>query len=205
MRLQFVARLSLVILSSLFLSAAALARPPFGGPPGHPGPEGLVEEHAERLGLDEETRAAIRTIVDESHARAAELHEDHRQARRALRDLLSQDSPDEAAVMQQAERIGAIETEMAKHRLRTMLRIHALLTPEQRKEMMEIRRERHGGPEMALEECEGDLGTLCPEADSRFDQMGCLHEQVDRVSEGCAAALEKLRHERGPRRGPFGH
>jgi len=204
MRIQFVARLSLAILSSLFLSAAALARPPFGGPPGHHGPEGLVEEHAERLGLDDETRAAIRAIVDESHERAAELHEDHRQARRALRDLLSQDSPDEAAVMQQAERLGAIETEMTKHRLKTMLRIHALLTPEQRKEMMAIRRESHGGPEMVLEECEEELGTLCPDADSPFDQMGCLHEHADRVSEGCGSALETLRHKRGFRRGPFG-
>ena len=99
MRIQFVARLSLAVVSSLFISAAALARPPFGGPPG---PEGLIEEHADRLGLDDEARAAIQAIVDASHERAAELHEDHREARRSLRDLLSEASPDEASVMQQA-------------------------------------------------------------------------------------------------------
>jgi Spy/CpxP family protein refolding chaperone len=210
MRIQFVARLSLVVVLSLFLSAAALARPPFGGPPGPPGPEGLIEEYADRLGLDDEARAAIRAIVDASHERAAGLHQDHREARRALRDLLSQDSPDEASVMQQAELLGAIETEMTKHRLGTLLRIHALLTPEQREEMMAIHRghgKHHGGPKMLLERiienCDGDLETLCPDADSPFDHMGCLHDHADRVSEGCASALETLRHKRGFRRGPF--
>ena len=207
MRIQFVARLSLVVVSSFFISAAALARPPFGGPPGPPGPDGLIEEHAERLGLDDEARAAIRAIVDASHERAAKLHEDHREARRALRDLLSQGLPDKATVMQQAEALGRIETEMTKHRLRTLLRIRALLTPEQREEMMAIHRERHGdgGPEMLGEDCAGDLEKLCPDAGSPFDRMECLHEHADHVSEGCVSALETIRHKRGFRRGPFGH
>jgi len=203
MRIQFVARLSLVVVSSFFISAAALARPPFGGPPG---PEGLIEEHADRLSLDDEARAAIQAIVDASHERAAELHEDHREARRALRDLLSEGSPDEAAVMQQAELLGAIETETTKHRLRTLLRIRALLTPEQREEMMAIRQEHrghHGGPKMLIEDCAGDLEKLCPDADSPFDHMECLHEHADHVSEGCGSALETLRHERGFRRDHF--
>ena len=106
--------------------------------------------------------------------------------------------------MRQAERLGEIETEMTKHRLQTLLRIHALLTPEQRKEMMAIHRGRHGGPEMLLDSCEGDLEKLCPDADSPFDHMRCLHEHADGLSEGCAAALEKFRHKRGFRRDSFG-
>jgi Spy/CpxP family protein refolding chaperone len=205
MRVQFVARLSWVVLLSFFICAAAQARPPFGGPPGPPGPERFLEKHADRLGLDEEAQAAIRAVVDESHERAAELREEHREARHGLRDLLSQGLPDEESVMEQAERLGAIETEMTKHRLRTLLRIHALLTPEQREEMMAMHRKRHGGPEMLLDECGGDLEKLCPDADSPFDHIGCLHEHADQVSEGCASAIETLRHERGFRRGPFHH
>jgi Spy/CpxP family protein refolding chaperone len=211
MRIQFVTRLALLVVASCFVCAAALAQPPFGGPPGPPdGPGRLIEEHAERLGLDDEALAAIRAIVDESHALAAELHEDHRMARRGLRDLMSQDSPDEAAVMKQAELLGAIETEITKHRLQTLLRLHALLTPEQREEMMEFHRGRHhrgrhGGPDLIFDACEGDFETLCPEADSPFDHMECLHEHADHVSEGCASALETLRHKRGFRRGPFHH
>jgi Spy/CpxP family protein refolding chaperone len=205
MRIQFMARLSLVVVSSFFICAAAVARPPFGGPPGPRGPERLIEEHADRLGLDDEVLTAMRSIVDESHEHAATMHEDHRKARRALHDLLSQDSPDEATVMKQAELLGAIETEMHKHRLQTLLRIHALLTSEQRAEMMKIRRERRGGPEMIFDACEGDLEKLCPDADSFFDDMGCLHDHVDDVSEGCASALEKPRHRRGSRRHHFRH
>jgi Spy/CpxP family protein refolding chaperone len=208
MSIEFVVRLSLALVVTFFVSAAVLAQPPFGGPPGPPGPpgpEGLIEEYADRLGLDDEARAAIRAIVDESHRRAAGLHEDHRDARRALRDLLSQDSPDEASVMRQAELLGAIETEMTKHRLRTLLRIHGQLAPEQREEMMVIRREHHGHHQMLLEGCEGDLESLCPDADSPFDYRECLHQHADHVSEGCASTLETLRDKRGFRRGHRGH
>ena len=205
MSIEFVARLSLALVVTFFVSAAVLAQPPFGGPPGPPGPEGLIEEHADRLGLDDEARAAIQAIVDESHERAAGLHEDHREARRALRDLLSQGLPDEATVMQQAELLGAIETQMTTHRLQTLLRIRALLTPEQREEMMAMHRGRHGGPKMILEDCEGDLETLCPDAESPFDHMGCLHEHADHVSKECASALETLRHKRGFRGHHFRH
>ncbi len=58
--------------------------------------------------------------------------------------LLSQDDPDEAAVMQQAETIGKVETEMHKHRLSTLLAVRALLTPEQRAELTRIREEMRG-------------------------------------------------------------
>jgi hypothetical protein len=110
--------------------------------------------------------------------------------------------------MQQAEDLGDIETDMTKHRLQTLLKIHALLTPEQREEMMAIHRghrRHHGGPEMLLENCEGDLEKLCPGAESPFDHMGCLHEHADHVSEGCASALDRLRHKRGFRRSHFRH
>ncbi len=94
-------------------------------------------------------------------------------------------------------------TELAK--LRALLRIHGQLAPEQREQMMAIRREHHGHHEMLLEDCEGDLEKLCPDADSPFDHMECLHEHADHVSEECTSALETLRHKRGFRRGPFRH
>ncbi len=43
--------------------------------------------------------------------------------------------------MRQAERIGAAKTELKKERLRTMLSIRALLTPEQRRELVRIHEE----------------------------------------------------------------
>jgi Spy/CpxP family protein refolding chaperone len=210
MRIRFVTRLALIVVASAFICGAALAQPPFGGPPGPPGPGGLIEENAERLGLDDETRTAIRAIVDASHVRADALHRDHRVARRTLRDLMSQDSPDEESVMEQAELLGSIETSMTKHRLRTLLRIHSLLTPEQRAEMMALhrghRRGHHrGGSGLVFEHCEDDLATLCPQAETPFDHMGCLRDHADRVSEGCASVLDTFHRKRDFRHGRYHH
>jgi Spy/CpxP family protein refolding chaperone len=48
---------------------------------------------------------------------------------------LEQEDPDEAAVMEQAEAIGALRTESRKQGLRTLLDVRALLTPEQRDDL----------------------------------------------------------------------
>jgi Spy/CpxP family protein refolding chaperone len=111
-----------------------------GGPGGHEAGR-LIDEHADELSLDEETREAIQQIVDDSRKEARGFHWELRGQHEAMRDLLSQDEPDEAAVMQQAESIGKLETEMHKHRLSTLLAVRALLTPEQRTQLTRIRRE----------------------------------------------------------------
>jgi Spy/CpxP family protein refolding chaperone len=159
--------------------------------------QGFVQENAERLGLAEETRQAIEAIVEDSHARAAALHDEHREARHALKDLLSQDVPDEATVMAQAEELGRIETALSKHRLATMLRIRALLSPEQRSQLLEIRREKHARKEAVREACAAEIGQWCPDADSSWERMRCLRENEERLSETCAAALGPMRCEHG--------
>ena len=117
-------------------------RPPKGPPPhGPPPPERFLEEHAERLGLDEETRAAIRGIAESSRARADAARDELDEEHAAMRELLEAEEPDVEAVMAQAERIGERETELRKIRLGAMLDIRRLLTPEQRAEMVRIREE----------------------------------------------------------------
>jgi Spy/CpxP family protein refolding chaperone len=166
--------------------------------------QGFVQENAERLGLAEETRQAIEAIVEDSHARAAALHDEHREARHALKDLLSQDVPDEATVMAQAEELGRIETALSKHRLATMLRIRALLSPEQRSQLLEIRREKHARKEAVREACAAEIGQWCPDADSSWERMRCLRENEARLSETCATALEPLGCQHGDRPDPSG-
>jgi Spy/CpxP family protein refolding chaperone len=110
----------------------------------------MIERNAERLGLDERTRAEIRSIADAARAESRGLKEGLRTLHAELRKLLDQETPDLEATLGQAERIGAAETELHKLRLRTMLRIRGLLTPEQRQELVRIhaerRRERGHGP-----------------------------------------------------------
>jgi Spy/CpxP family protein refolding chaperone len=70
-----------------------------------------------------------------------------------LREQLGADEPDEGVVMEQADIIGKLETDARKIRLRTMIRVRALLTEEQREKLVRFHGERksrrgrnHDGP-----------------------------------------------------------
>ena len=114
------------------------------GDRGHdrPGIERILERHAERLQLDDATREQIRALAE-----AEPGAERSRSARRCdrLRDemhaLLSADAPELDAVLAKADEIGRAETALKKERLRTMLAIRALLTTEQRRELVRIHEE----------------------------------------------------------------
>ena len=111
--------------------------------------DAILEAHAEQLGLDAATRERIRGIAEASRAEEAPLDERLDALKREMRRLLRGASPDEKAVLNQADRIGAVRTERDKHRLRMMLRIRALLTPDQREELVRIyeeRKRRRGAP-----------------------------------------------------------
>jgi Spy/CpxP family protein refolding chaperone len=122
-------------------------------PPGPPdrSPARFFEEHADELGIDQATLAQIRAIVDASRDEGRTLLDQVRAERRTMRDLLDQANPDEAAVMAQADVVGDAMTALHKHRLATMLKIRALLTPEQRAALEKMRQEmgtwtHRGGP-----------------------------------------------------------
>jgi Spy/CpxP family protein refolding chaperone len=169
---------------------------PARGPGPGPGPQPgrFVERHAERLGLDEETQAALQEIVDEARKRGEELEIELRDAHEQMRDLLSQEEPDESAVMRQAEAIGELELEERKNRLRATLRIRALLTPEQREELIRIREE--SGPRGVRRlgaSCQTDIEKICRDEQPGRETIRCLREKRDVISEDCRSALESMR------------
>lgn len=140
----------ILILQALMAAGASAQRPgppPHGpgGPrgPGHPPPlEHVLERHADQLGLDAETRAEIDRLVSAARPESDALREQLRALHDEMRTLLSRDVPNEETVMNQAERIGNAETALQKNQLRGMLHIRALLTPEQRAELVRIHEER---------------------------------------------------------------
>lgn len=95
--------------------------------------EKLIEE----INLDQKTLAEVKKILDASQAKHRELFGQLRMARKRMRSLLEQENPEEAAVLAQADAIGALETEARKQRLRTMLQVRPLLTAEQRAKLLE--------------------------------------------------------------------
>jgi Spy/CpxP family protein refolding chaperone len=185
-------RIRHLLIAAVVAGAAGVAA---AGPHHGRGPsgEGFLARHAEMLGLDDATQARIRELVDASHREAELLRAQKREAKSRLYELLSADEPDRDAVLDQVERLGALDTEKHKLRIETMMDIRAELTPEQRRIMKERReelRERHMGA--MLDDCAEDAAELCEDA-GPFP-MRCLLHQRDALSEACAEALAEIPH-----------
>ena len=108
------------------------------GPPARHAPHGLrLERLVEELGLDAQTLAQVDAIIDASRGKQRPLRRQLRAARRQMRSLLEAEEPQEAELLEQADRIGGLRTELRKEQLKTMLRVRALLSPEQRAKLLE--------------------------------------------------------------------
>jgi Spy/CpxP family protein refolding chaperone len=107
-----------------------------------PGPP---DEHLERdlqaLGLAPEQRARVEAMLEAARGERQAIRARIEAAYDAMHVLLEPDHPDEAAVMRQAETIGAIKTDRRKAMLRMLLRVRAELTPEQRLRLQQLMRE----------------------------------------------------------------
>jgi Spy/CpxP family protein refolding chaperone len=186
--------------------ALGLAAPDAGARRGGHDPSALVAQHAERLGLSPETREALTAIVAESEAREQELREEIRAARSRLRGLLSAPEIERDAVMRQADELDELHARKHRSRLEGVLRIHELLTPEQRAELLRIVAEeqpwhRGRGP---LGRCSADLRALCADAPDGADALRCLADRWDQASDRCHDAVTRARasDEPGPEPAP---
>jgi Spy/CpxP family protein refolding chaperone len=137
-------RFSALLLAALVCGVLPAAAGEHGHGRKHERPplDALLERHAERLGLEPATLAQIRGVADAARPEHERLSDELHALRLEMRALLGEDAPDPEAVMRQADRIGAAETALDKHRLATLLEIRALLTPDQRGELVRIYEER---------------------------------------------------------------
>lgn len=188
-----------VVAAGLLLALAAEARPP------HHGGGEFLERHAEQLGLEPAQSEAISQLIEQSREQGEGLREQVHQLRRGLHELLQADVPDAEAVMAKADALGAVETDLNKLRLSTMMGIHAQLTPEQRAELKELRGELRGFAGEELDEaCAEDVDQFCPDADDPLARAHCLRRNRGNLSESCADALHCARRRHLKRgHGPF--
>ena len=110
---------------------------PQGLPTRHAPPGLRLERLVEELGLDAQTLAQVDAIIDASRDKKRTLRRQLREARKQMRSLLEAEEPQEAELLEQADRIGGLRTEFRKEQLKTMLRVRALLSPEQRAKLLE--------------------------------------------------------------------
>jgi Spy/CpxP family protein refolding chaperone len=154
-------------------------------------PDRFLAEYAERLGLDQQTLATIRTLVEASRAQAETLRVELRQAYAQMRALLSQEVPSEAAVMQQADAIGTLELAARKQRLQVMLQIRALLTPAQRQELVRLQEIWHTRRRAdIMPACQVESTEFCPDAAPGRSQLACLYEHMAELTETCRTAIQ---------------
>lgn len=101
-----------------------------------------------KLDLSDSARSAIEDVFAQARPLGKELRTKQREERAALRELMAADAPDITAVRTQIANVGAAQTELHQHRAETRLRALAVLTPEQRQQLRDARkemRERHAG------------------------------------------------------------
>jgi Spy/CpxP family protein refolding chaperone len=130
-----------LILALAFLPALSQAKPK--GDRGMLNPK-RIEKIADKLGVSEETAKQMKSLVYESKRKGIPLKAKGEAARLDLRELMDSDAPDEAQVMAKIEAIGQIQIEARKLRIGTMLKVRALLTPEQRKTLRKMMARRMG-------------------------------------------------------------
>lgn len=99
----------------------------------------MVQE-AEALGLSEATLAALNELIAEVRAEDEELRKQNETAAAELRTLLNESLPSMEAMAELSDRIGDAVKRGRELTLRCSHEARSLLTPEQRREFMELRR-----------------------------------------------------------------
>lgn len=119
---------------------AALATAAFAGPGGGCRDGGRLqhlERRIETLDLAPETRDAAYELLDRARQQRRSVRAEMRQGREKIREMLAQDSPDQDAILAQADALGAVRLEARKAQLRTLVGLRKLLTAEQWQELQE--------------------------------------------------------------------
>jgi Spy/CpxP family protein refolding chaperone len=135
------------LLCALFVSPAFAGPGAAGGPggPGGPGMQGRLEKELGKLGLSDVQNQKVQAILTAAQPQRDEMRGQMRQAFQDMHTLLDQDTPDQAAVLAQADRIGQLQTQAHKDMLTTLLAVRAELSPAQRMQLRESMREHMQG------------------------------------------------------------
>jgi len=186
-----------ILVVGLLLCGVALAQPPQGGPgmhdgPGFGGPQGGPHgdfggkpggelhgilppgrwwknaEVAKAIGLNDGQIQKIETVFQDSRMKLVDVHASLEKEEIKLEPLLEADNPDENAVLSAIDRITAARANVEKANAQMAFAIRRVLTPEQWKQLRELRRRR-----------EQDRGHFPPPVGGPHDRM--QHERHPRV------------------------
>ena len=102
-------------------------------------PSFKIARMTRHLDLNDEQRVQVRAILDSTRPEADRFAESMLENREAMRQLRQSGTFDEAQVREIAEQRGELIVDMSVLKARVHSQIHAILTPEQRERMQEMR------------------------------------------------------------------
>jgi len=105
-------------------------------------PPELILSNQEALGLTDDQIAAMKKLLNETHARTLDIHVDLQRATERLNRAVAPAKVDEAAALAAADQAMALEAQVKRAHLALMIRIKNLLTEEQQTKAAELRPER---------------------------------------------------------------
>ena len=125
---------AIILLVALMLSlgtAVALAGP------GH-APPALKRKFMKKLGLDGKQIKQIDDLTYRADREKLDIRHEIEKNHLDLQQLMSADKPNEAAIFSKLEKISALELKLKKNRIGLMLKIRAILTPQQWEQLQEF-------------------------------------------------------------------
>jgi Spy/CpxP family protein refolding chaperone len=91
----------------------------------------LAKQVLKDAGLSDQQIRRVMAIKDETDRKMLDIRHEVQKARLDLRGLMRADTPDEAAIYNQVDQIGALEVKLHKNRIGMMLSVRKEVTPEQ--------------------------------------------------------------------------
>ena len=138
-------RLALLV-AAAFVAASSFAQQQPPQPPGDDPigrylvPPDLIMAHSQELNLQEKQRAAIKAEVQKAQSKFIDAQWDMKEETEKMVRLLQQTPADEARILEQADKVMALEREIKKTQLALLIRIRNVLTAEQMAKLEAIRR-----------------------------------------------------------------
>ena len=105
--------------------------------PGH-APPALKRKFMKKLGLDSKQIKKIDDLTYRADREKLDIRHEIEKNRLDLEQLMSADKPNEAAIFSRLEKISALELKLKKNRVGLMLKVKAILTPEQWEKLQEF-------------------------------------------------------------------
>jgi len=106
-------------------------------------PPELVMSQSEKIGLTDKQRATIKSEVQKAQTRFIDVQFDLQEATGKMATLLQQTPIDEAKVLEQADKVMALEREMKRAQLTLMIRIRNSLSADQIARLLVLKRDLH--------------------------------------------------------------